>query len=172
MTPEQLTDRENAMRSYLQSFLDLYNTTFNKSLSLNIEEAAANICSLYARHLEEIVRPSVISGSGTIQHYKIIATTELAILRIAPFSTLETQNKALDAELALHVSLRMLIEWNSLDEIKCKQIFKDDKEIKSFLHEHLTWLILLDTRYLFPNFSNSQVWRLFHYLIRDRIKLL
>ena len=78
----------------------------------------------------------------------------------------------LNAQLALNISLGLLIDWNMLDLNKFARLLEADVQIRSFLKEHILWLTNLDSRYYLPGFSNAQVWKLFHYLVSDRIKHL
>lgn len=169
MSPEQIQARIKVLCAYLEGFVALTLKSEGIKLEINVPESATNICALYERYAEEIVRPTI--DSTRIQHFKIIANTELSTLRVSPISypeSLEQQNK-LNAKLAFHIALSFLIDWNSLDSNKALMVLSEDTELRTFVEEHLQWLIVLDSRYLFPIFSNSQVWRLFFYLLRDRI---
>jgi hypothetical protein len=167
MTPVQIKDRIRAITIYISNFIERE----NQNIECDIQSSATNIVNLYNDYIEEFVRPSITSG--IVQNYKIISNTELAVLRVSPLSVGNDENieKYYNSKLALEIALNILLEWNNgLDENKCRDIFKSDNEIRSFLEEHLNWLYLLKPIYYYPAFSNSQVWRLFYYLLRDKTK--
>ncbi len=169
MVIPQIADRIRAVSIYITNFIE--RESQEQVIKCDIGIAAEQIVSLYDDYIEEIIRPSI--NSGIVQNYKIISNTELAVLRVSPLivEAKEDIEKYYNAKLALEIALNILLEWNNgLDENKCRDIFKSDKEIRSFLEEHLNWLYLLKPIYYYPVFSNSQVWRLFYYLLRDKTK--
>ena len=174
MTQEQYETRVVALASYIKNFVDSVMESENVALTIDIRDAAESICTLYDSYTENIVRPSIISSNdkgNIIQNFKIISNTELSTLRVAPISAEglhENQVKSYNVRLALDIAIALLIDWNEISASKAKQIIASDSEIKAFLEEHTKWLFLLDIRFQFPLFSNSQIWRLFYYLLRDR----
>ena len=171
MTEAHISARIKVISLYIDDFIKKEEVK-GKIFVCNSEEMASSIVNLYENYAETLVRPSI--NSGIIQNYKIISNTELAVLRIAPLTISDNQieEKLYNSKLALHIALRILIEWNDLKPNECESLFNSDNEIKSFLEEHLTWLYLLKPAYYYPIFSNSQVWRLFHYLLKERLKNL
>jgi len=165
--------RERALHNYISNFVVQLKQDLQKAeVVIDVDEAARNISALYFRYANEVVRGTI--DSGIIQHYKIIGFTDLCVLRISP---IEIKGDAdlltaatLNAQLAFDISLGMLIDWNMLDIEKFAKLIESDGQIRSFLKEHILWLTNLDSRYYFPGFSNAQVWKLFHYLVSDRIK--
>ncbi len=177
MTPEQYESRVAALATYIEEYINSVKETKGISLVIQKEDAAKNICELYDRYTEDIVR-HWIKGSqkgNIIQNFKIIANTELAAIRIFPITIdgeAADQIKKYNVGLAIHIATSFLIDWNEIDPFKARKVISTDEEIIYFLEEHATWLYLLDTRFQFPLFSNSQVWRLFYYLLRDRVKTI
>jgi hypothetical protein len=168
MTPEQIADRQRAITVYIEKFIEKeegLDKTFCDSLF-----AAQQIVSVYQEYAETLIRPSI--NSGIIQNYKIIANTELAVLRVSPIVIPDDikLEKNYNARLALDIALNILLEWNTLDEQKCEEVFRNDNEVKSFLNEHLQWLYLLKPIYYYPVFSNAQVWRLFYLLLKEKTR--
>lgn len=162
------------IEKYIKAFLILQNeqrTSENEPSPIcNTKDAALNIAMLYLRYAKDVLIPSI--SSGIIQNFKFISATELAILRISPieFHSDLQKEKELNLELAFFISFSILIRWHYLDERKI-QIVIEDHEIKTFITEHKKWLRLIDPAYSNPIFLNSQVWRLFFYLLKDRSKV-
>jgi len=166
--------RERALYNYITNFVVQLQDDRGIKLIIDAEESARAIADLYFRYANELVRDTI--DSGIIQHYKIIGYTELCVLRVNPITTDGGEDKlgvaTLNAQLALNISLGLLIDWNMLDLNKFARLLEADVQIRSFLKEHILWLTNLDSRYYLPGFSNAQVWKLFHYLVSDRIKHL
>jgi trehalose-6-phosphate synthase len=172
MTQDHTQSRTEAIHRYINSFIQKIKEEESYNVNVDAALAAEIIVALYDRYAEEIIRPTITSQ--IIQNYKIASNTELAILFVSPieFPDNISIERMLNARLAFYVGLQIIFEWNKLNVEKANVLLRDDNEIKSFIEEHIQWLYLLDVRYRYPIFSNSQVWRLFHYLLRDRINLL
>jgi len=171
MEEKVIIARKAALCIYMKDFLEQEKIDGRQDIQIDIETSAGNICDLYDRYVEEIIRPAVTSG--IIQNYKIIAFTELAVLRVQPISFAdedELSTASYNAELALHIGINFLLDWHNIDPKKFRELIEKDGQLDTFLTEHKNWLATLDSRYYFPGFSNSQVWRLFHYLVGDRIQ--
>lgn len=165
--------RKEAIASYIELFCK------TKQIEVNINEAAEKIVAVYGRYTDEVVRPSLepktnengVTEPTKIQNYKIIANTELAVLRVEPIELEDDKiAKRLNAELAFHIGLGFLLEWHKLNPALIARILDEDEDLKKFLAEHFTWLILLDTRNAYPIFSNCQIWRLFHYVLMAKLQ--
>lgn len=170
MNETVLTLRKSGLKSYIAVFCDEVLKAEGLAIEIDAEQAAERICDLYFRYAEEVIRPVVTSG--IIQHYKIIGHTELAVLRVQPIAVKNGDVMTavrLNAMLAMHIGISFLIEWNEIEPQKFRQIIGTDGPMLTFIREHLIWLMNVDVVSHFPGFSNSQIWRLFHYLISDRI---
>jgi len=171
MTPEQIAHREKTIEQYIRSYVSLIKESDKVEVVINATEAARSIVALYDRYAEEIIRPSI--NPNIITSFRIVANTELAILRVRPFENIDrSKEKSINARLAFYVALRILIEWHSFKEDDVNDLLNDDFELRAFVSEHYKWLFLLDTTKQYPVFSNAQIWRLFYYLIRDRTKII
>jgi hypothetical protein len=173
MNEKSLADRKEALRFYIGIFADEMKKHESPQLIIDIDAAADHIGDLYDRYVEEVMRPVV--KSGIIQNYKIISFTELTVMRVQPVDVVdgdELQIAWYNAKLATHIAIAFLLEWNNIDSGRFKELIEKDGQLSIFINEHTTWLADLDNRFYFPGFSNSQIWRLFHYLVQDRIQKL
>lgn len=167
-TPEEQKKRLKEIGGYLNHFKELQE---KKGFTDTIfrEDAAELINAVYFRYADEVVRPALIDNTR-IQVYKIASNTELAVLLVSPIVHSDyKKQRLLNAQLAFFVAASLLFEWEEISMDKVNTLLDEDSKLKSFLLEHFNWLFLLDPKHYYPIFSNSQVWRLFHYVILDRI---
>lgn len=167
----RIEKRRAEIDSYLKRFKqyllnqDLLEIEY-KSDSVNL------INDLYWRYADEIIRLKL--DSKRIQHFKIIACTELVVLIISPIQHKEPNyEKLLNSRLALFISLEILVNWhqNDVDFKEYERVFNDD-DIKQIVEEHMNWLYQTDPNFYNPIFANGQFWRLFYLLIKEKIKNL
>jgi hypothetical protein len=173
MNPEEIAARKKALRSYIRVFLEEEQKTDQVDLVIDVSKAAENVCDLYVRYADEVIRPTI--ASGIIQNYKIISYLEVAVLRVRPIDIPGADELEIlwyTAKLAAHIAITFLLEWNEIDVAKFNALIVKDEQLASFLREHIKWLAHLDVRYYFPGFLNAQTWELFYYLVSDRVKLL
>lgn len=168
------TSEEQAKRLLeINSYLDFFKKTESKigNEVSYVDDAGELITALYYRYADDAVRPVLENEKARIQVYKIVSNTELSVMRIMPIIN-ENPDESLriNAKLAFFLAISLLMEWLELNGDKCAEILKKDNELRAFVDEHIKWLVLLEPQFYNPIFSNSQVWRLFHYLLRDRIE--
>ena len=168
-TPEEREKRLSEIRNYLE----LFKSELAEREHVNIfykDNSPEVINAIYYRYADEVIRPSI--DSGTIQNFKIAAMMELVVLIVSPVTLVNIeQSKFYNARLALYVALRFIVEWNldELDTDRCYEVLRTDKDFILFLDEHFKWLYMLDPNYYNPVFFNAQIWRLFFYLLKEKM---
>ena len=173
-TPEQEKQtRLKASSDYLLKFKEFEKSYSGEQEIIFKQDSAILINTVYWKYADEVVRPALVDPEKRIQAYKIAANTELAVLFIMPINHHDPKvQKFINARLAFFLAISMLLEWGELKIEKSFNLIQNDSEINQFFDEHIKWLILLDPKYFYPVFSNAQVWRLFYYVLRDRVKQL
>lgn len=161
--------RQEVIQDYLEHWKPELERTFNVKFTY-IDDAAQLITELYFRYVDEYIKPMLENNKSLIQVYKIAANTELSILRISPIQYEDEKiEKDLNSYLAFNIALSIIVDWFNLDRSKLIEIKESNKELQEFIAEHIIWLIHLDPKFYYPVFSNSQVWRLFYYFLRDNL---
>jgi hypothetical protein len=168
----QETYRLEAIKIYLKSFKEQTDESIEY-----IDEAADLITKVYFRWVNEVIRPS-IHKEKLIQIFKVCATTELSVLTVEPIKgDDEEKTKFLNCSLAFFMAVNMLLDWSNeqttdkpLNKEKCWELIEKDSDIDNFVTEHTNWLMLVNPQFFNPIFYNSQLWRLFYYLLKVKTK--
>lgn len=161
--------RVNVLNNYFDRFKPSLSTIFGLDFDY-IDQASERVAILTFRYVKNLIRPMLAEDDAFSQIYKIAANTELAIMRVKPIQLEdEVVTQQINAYLAFSVASAMVIDWFELDNVKVNKVIYS-ADIQEFVDEHIKWLDNLDVKYYYPIFFSSQVWRLFHYLLVERIK--
>jgi hypothetical protein len=171
-TKIEIADRLKLFEKLIQEYETCFVTAENIH---DVQIESANLLNdVYWETVNLNVKEFMLNKDSRINLYKVIACTEIAIMKVIPFKLpmCDTSPRkdaliSLNANFALFCSITLLKdwphdEWNDDEVLRFSSIFDESlSNINTYLkQEHLTWLNLLNVDTSYPIFICSQFWKM------------